>query len=278
MNEYKQRYKLPYNNVVNVVKKYLYYVKPIFLYKTHLIPASIKDADGKKGIVTGYFAKFDNVDADGDIIRKGAFAKSILETGPLSSQPRIKHLLNHNSSQPLGCITSLQEDAYGLAYESQVGTHALGQDFVKMVESNLITEHSIGYQTMKRNQMQDYEGYMKNPAGGWYELTDIKLWEGSSLTAWGANQHTPLTGMKADKKEDALQALVNRQKNLEKFCRNSTASDETIELLLIECKQLTQIIIESTEQVKDTTPQPRINEVSIDAFDAIKSFTNSLKN
>lgn len=261
-----------------VANKYFYDVKPIFLYKTGTIPAHIKDVDGKKGIISGYFASFNNVDSDGDIIRKGAFSKSILEWGPLSSQPRIKHLMNHNASQPLGKITELNEDQKGLSYESQIGTHTLGADFIKMVESDLITEHSIGYQTMKRNQLQDYEGYIRNPVGGWYELTDLKLYEGSSLTAWGANQNTPLTGLKNGKKDEVLQTLINRQKNLEKFCRNSTASDETIELLLIECKQLTQLIIENTEQVKDTTPQPRIDEVTTDAFDAIKQFANSLKN
>ena len=255
-------------------------MKHIFSYKNRVIPASIKDVDGKKGIVTGYFAAFDNVDADGDIIRKGAFAKSILEWGPQSSQPRIKHLLNHNTNQPLGKITNLSEDTQGLLYESQIGTHTLGVDFVKMVESDLITEHSIGYQTMKRNQLQDYEGYMKNPAGGWYELTDLKLYEGSSLSSWGANQNTPLTGLKDSNKEEVLQALVNRQKNLEKFCHSSTATDETIELLLIECKQLTQLIIENTEQEKeskdDATQQPRINDLGVDVYaKALINFNNS---
>jgi len=248
-------------------------VKAIFSYKTQIIPAAIKDVDGKKGIVTGYFAKFDNVDADGDIIRKGAFTKSILETGPASTQPRIKHLLNHNTNQPLGVILSLNEDSFGLNYESQIGSHALGQDFIKMVESDLITEHSIGFQVMKFNQIQDYQDYMKNPAMGMNELTDLKLWEGSSLTAWGANQQTPLTGLKSAK--DQLQELVNRQKNLEKFCRNSTATDETIELLLIECKQLTQLIIENTKQ-GEPTPQPGIKKES-EVLEALKSFTNSLK-
>ena len=280
-------------------------MKAIFSYKTQIIPAAIKDVDGKKGIVTGYFAKFDNVDADGDIIRKGAFTKSILETGPASTQPRIKHLLNHNTNQPLGVLVTLSEDSFGLNYESQIGSHALGQDFIKMVESDLITEHSIGYQVMKFNQIQDYQDYMKNPAVGMCELTDLKLWEGSSLTAWGANQQTPLTGLKSAKED--LQALVNRQKNLEKFCRNSTATDETIELLLIECKQLTQLIIENTKQVqincphcaKDTpdiesgmgyikcincnetfskaTSEPRIDNESEKLADVLKSFTNSLK-
>lgn len=284
-------------------------MKAIFSYKTQIIPASIKDVDGKKGIVTGYFAKFDNVDADGDIIRKGAFTKSILETGPASTQPRIKHFLNHDTSKPLGKLISLDEDAFGLAYESQIGTHALGQDFIKQVESGLITEHSIGYQTMKRNQLQDYQDYMKNPALGYQELTDVKLWEGSSLQSWGSNSKTPLTGLKDTELKDELQKLVNRQKALEKFCRNSDASDETIELLLIECKQLTQLIIENTKQVKlincphclkDTpdaetgigyikcvncsetfstsksTSQPGIKKES-EVLEALKSFTNSLK-
>lgn len=282
-------------------------VKQIFLYKNRVIPASIKDVDGKKGIVTGYFSSFDNVDSDGDIIRKGAFAKSITEWGPNATQPRIKHLQNHNVSQPLGKLTSLSEDSNGLLYESQIGSHALGVDFIKMVDSGLITEHSIGYQVQKYNQIQDWADYMKNPELGYNELTDLKLWEGSSLTAWGSNQKTPLTSIKADKK-DAIQELVNRQKNLEKFCRNTTASDETIQLLLIECKQLTQLIIEkSTMQDmiecptcgQDTPDMPDDNGmimckscgtgfmkskkatlqvVNKGWIDAIKTFQNSLKN
>lgn len=250
----------------------------LYLFKTATLPASIKDADAKQGIVTGYFSAFNNVDSDGDVIRKGAFVKSIMETGPKSTKPRIKHLQNHNTSQPIGNLLELNEDEHGLAYESKVGTHNLGVDFIKMVDSGLITEHSIGYRTMKRNQLQDYEGYMKNPSGGWYELTELQLWEGSSLTAWGANLNTPITGMKGKEKEDALQALLNRQKNIEKFCRNSCATDETIELLLLESKQLTQIII---DQSKTTLPVEETTKPVIVPFSefgkVLTTFTNSLK-
>jgi uncharacterized protein len=280
----------------------------MFSYKNRSISASIKDVDGKKGVVSGYFASFDNVDSDGDIIKKGAFAKSIMEWGPGSSQPRIKHLQNHNVSQPLGKLTNLSEDTKGLLYDSQIGSHTLGQDFIKMVDSGLITEHSIGYQTMKQNQIQDYADYMKNPAAGMYELTDLKLWEGSSLTAWGSNQRTPLTSLKGKERDTAIQVLLNRQKNMEKFCRNSSASDETIELLLIECKQLTQLIIEkSTMQDMtecptcgiDTPDDPDDNGMTMcqncgiafakaksstlqvvnkEWVEALKTFSNSLKN
>lgn len=219
-----------------------------------MIGASFKDADAKKGIVTGYFSKFDNVDSDGDIIRKGAFKKTISENGPKSAQPRIKHLMNHSASLPLGRLLELKEDAQGLAYESQVGTHSLGVDFIKMVESGLITEHSIGFRTIKRNQLQDYAGYMKAPQNGWFELTEISLMEGSSLTAWGANSLTPITGLKgvAD-----VNTIIDQQKAMEKFCKDSTATDETIEMLLLHSKQLSQYILDLQGTKPDETTLPQ---------------------
>lgn len=220
-------------------------------YNSMALPM-VKDVDGKKGIVTGYFANFDNVDSDGDIIRKGAFVKTVMENGPASNRPRIKHLFNHNPTQPLGKLTVLNEDAKGLYYESQVGTHTLGQDFIKMVESGLITEHSIGYRIIKRNEINSYEGYIKNPESGWHELTEIKLYEGSSLSAWGANELTPITGLKGSFNIDAL---VERQRAVEKFCKSTDASDETIEALLLHSKQLTQIILDIRTEPVHTQPQ-----------------------
>ena len=207
----------------------------------------------KKGIVTGYFSRFGNVDSDGDIIKAGAFAKTVKEQGPNSAQPRIKHLMNHNPSMPLGKLLSLKEDSTGLVYESQVGSHALGQDFIKMVESGLITEHSIGYKTIKRNQLQDYSGYQRNPSKGMFEITEAKLFEGSSLTAWGANPMTPLTGLKNAVNIDNI---ISQQTAIEKFCKDSTATDETIEMLLLHSKQLSQYIldIKVNQPAKATDP------------------------
>lgn len=158
--------------------------------------ASVKDADVKLGIVTGYLASFSNLDSDNDIILPGAFSKTIQQRGPGSTQPRIKYLLDHNTSKALGVFAVLREDAKGLYYESQVGTHALGMDFLKMVDSGLITEHSIGYSTVQK--------LVTNPDADWRDqetqLIELMLWEGSPLQTWGANENTPLIGMKS--KED----------------------------------------------------------------------------
>jgi HK97 family phage prohead protease len=238
--------------------------------KTEELIAEVIDINPKQGIVTGYFSKFNNVDGDGDIIVPGAFAKTIRENGPDSSLPRIKHLLNHDPTIPLGKLVSLKEDSYGLSYESQIGSHEAGEDFIKMVESGLITEHSIGFKIIKRNQIQSYENYQKNPSLGLFEITEIKLYEGSSLTAWGANPLTPITSLKS---ETELDLLVAKHNAIEKFCRNTTATDDTVQMLLLYSKQLAQIILDSKKSTQpDISTQPES-----DLIEAIRQFNNNLK-
>jgi len=154
----------------------------IYNYKS--FDLEVKDVDTKEGIVTGYFSAFGNVDSDGDIMMPGAFKRSIQDWGP-EGKNRVKHLMNHDPSQPLGKMLELKEDDYGLYYRSKIGSHQLGKDFVKMVESGLITEHSIGFKTLREQK-----------SGEANQIHEVMLFEGSSLTAWGANEATPILGMK----------------------------------------------------------------------------------
>jgi HK97 family phage prohead protease len=213
---------------------------------------SIKDIDTKQGIVTGYFSAFDIKDSDGDIIRKGAFKKSIEDWFP---KGRIKHLLNHDPSKPLGVLKVLNEDNYGLYYESKIGKHNLAQDFLKMVESDIVKEHSIGFSIVRQQKGQEAN-----------ELVDLKLFEGSSLTAWGANEHTPIMGMKSTVE------IRDRIKTFEKFVRNTDATDEAIEMCLLEIKQLYQVLETlSSKQVADEAPVEQKSEH--DLLDAINLIT-----
>jgi len=244
----------------------------IYNIKDVSISSEIMDMNPIQGIVTGYFSKFNNVDSDGDIMKPGAFTKTISEQGPASAQPRIKHLLNHDPSLPLGKLLTLKEDEYGLYYESQVGTHEGGEDFIKMVESGLITEHSIGFKIIKRNQVQSYENYLRNPSLGQFEITEVKLYEGSSLTAWGANPLTPITSLKGDKNLD-VDMIVAKSAAIEKFCRNTTATDDTIQMLLLHSKQLAQLIIDMKS--KATEPVNTIQPVD-NTLDIIRQFRNKI--
>jgi len=243
-------------------------MKDIFSNKDFSGSVQFKDIDGKKGIVTGYFADFNTVDSDGDIILPGAFTKTITQNGPQSSKPRIKHLMNHDITQPLGVLMVLKEDQKGLYYESKLGSHALAVDFLKMADSGLITEHSIGFRTIKYDQVKPWSDWREGDTAR--HLTELKLWEGSSLTAWGANSNTPLTGIKGMNKEQIKGFYEQKQKHIEDFCRNSDATDETIEMLLIQNKQLTQLIIDLSQTDE---PAGNATHTGKDVFsDAIDSF------
>jgi uncharacterized protein len=236
----------------------------IYSYKN--IDLEIKDVDKKEGIVSGYFAAFGMKDSDGDIIHPGAFARSVEDWGP-GGKGRIKHLMNHDPSKPLGVILELKEDSYGLFYRSKIGSHTLGRDFIKMVESELIKEHSIGFNDLTPNDKRKGEDANN--------ITNVKLYEGSSLTGWGANEFTPLVEVKGTTKD-----ISARLKAFEKFVRDSDASDETIELCLIQVKQLGQLIetMSSTPAAEALEQPKQDNDTVIDSKTITKSFQEWKKN
>ena len=249
-----------YTSRENAERAYAAYLaqenKKSMIYSYKSFDLEVKDVDAKKGIVVGYFSAFGNVDSDGDIMMPGAFKRSIQDWGP-KGKARIKHLLNHDPSKPLGKIQELEEDSYGLKYESLVGTHSLGKDYIKMVESGLIGEHSIGFQTLREQ---------KSSMGN--EILDVKLFEGSSLTAWGANEATPLIGMKGMKSFEDIQ---NEIKSFEKFIRNSDVTDETIELCIIKVRQLAQLVekMSSTQPVEEAVEQPKVETIDVKSLISI---------
>jgi HK97 family phage prohead protease len=229
----------------------------IYNYKHQSI--DIKDVDAKQGIVTGYFSAFGNVDSDGDIMMPGAFKRSIQDWGP-EAKGRVKHLMNHDPSKPLGKIIELKEDGYGLYYRSKIGSHKLGQDFIKMVESDLIKEHSIGFRILREQ---------KNAEAN--EIHEVMLFEGSSLTAWGANEATPIVNMKSI---NDLTEYKNTIRNFEKFIRDSDVTDETIELCLIKVRQLAQAVEKMSTTIATEKEQEQGKEIKV----PVDSFINIIKN
>ena len=111
---------------------------------------AVKDVDEVKGIITGYFSIFGNKDSDGDIILPGAFRKTLKENGPDAERPRILHLFMHDVEKPLARPHVLKEDKKGLYFESTISHTSLGKDVIQLYKDKVLSEHSIGYQIVKR--------------------------------------------------------------------------------------------------------------------------------
>ena len=210
-------------------------------YRIKDFTGEIKDVDIKSGIVTGYFASFNNIDSDGDVIRPGAFKRSIGDRGPNGSN-RIYHLLQHNILKPLSKPHILREDKVGLYFESKVSGTEYGKDTVILYSEGVFNEHSIGFKTLEEEFM-DEEGFN--------EIREVKLFEGSTVTL-GANSQTPFTGFKMDERMDLLTKAITDGK----------FTDQTFELLLLELKQIRTLL----EPSKDTPDSSASGTSLVDAF------------
>lgn len=228
----------------------------IYLTKD-ITDGAIKDVDTKTGIITGYFSIFGNKDSDGDIVMPGAFKKSVKENGPDSGKPRILHLLQHNSLQPLAKPKVLKEDKTGLYFESSISHTSYGKDTIQLYADGVLSEHSIGYQIVKREVDERAEVQ---------KLTELKLWEGSTVS-WGANMEALVTSVK-DGAPDQMNVLLEKFEALETAMKGNY-TDDTARQLEIYFKQIQQLIISlirKSEPVITTpeTEEPKGKQIDMD--------------
>jgi HK97 family phage prohead protease len=205
----------------------------------------IEDIDEVKGIVTGYFSAFNNIDSDGDVIVSGSYKKTIAENGP-QGRNRIMHLLQHNPLMPLAKPMELMEDAKGLRFTSKITETSYGKDVIKLYAEGVFNEHSVGFEIIKADNKAGYR-----------EIREIKLWEGSTVT-WGANPNTPIESMKSWDKPKSEEMIA-------KFCnilRNGDLTDESMIQLEIGLKQIENHlkVLESVQIVESEATQFKSEE------------------
>jgi HK97 family phage prohead protease len=169
----------------------------------------INDLDEKGRVVIAVNA-FGNEDSDGDISVNGSFAKTLKE-----NFGRVKWFLNHNRNLLLGVpIEGKEEGAYlkmtaQLNMEKQVSRDVYS-DYKLYAEHGKTLEHSIGVDAIKRD------------ASDSHKVTEWKLWEFSTLTAWGANENTPLLAIKSN------ESVAEKIAFLEKALKVKEYSDERL--------------------------------------------------
>jgi uncharacterized protein len=221
-------------------------MKDYMLYKD-LSDGAIKDVDTVKGIVTGYFSVFGNKDSDGDIVIPGAYKKTLKENGPDSERPRILHLYMHNAEKPLAKPTVLKEDKKGLYFESQISQTQLGKDVIQLYQDKVLTEHSIGYNIVKR-EVDEKEETQK--------LIELKLWEGSTVS-WGANMDALVATVKGEGMPDKTtwDKLITMMDALDKALQGNY-SDDTARQLEIKFNQLRQLIITLARKAEPESSTP----------------------
>ena len=153
------------------------------------------------GRFAGYASVFGNVDAQRDVVRKGAFLRSLT-----SRVEPLRLLWQHLWNEPIGVIERVFEDAHGLYVEGRLALEvARAREALSLMKSGIVRGLSIGY-TVQR--------YRRNPDTGVRELLEIDLWEVSLVTV-PANHAAQVTVIKQDAAPDKLQliAALKRARN-----------------------------------------------------------------
>lgn len=231
-------------------------------YKSTEMP--VHGVDVEKGIVTLYASAFGNVDSDGDVMEKGAFTKTIQERGPASGRSRIKHLYQHDRMNPIGIPITIEQDDFGLLIQSKVSDVKNG-DYLKLYRDGVITEHSIGFEIVKSDRKSSWnEGAGEDVQF----IKEVKLWEYSAVT-WGANENTPVVGMKSALNEaNDIEKMFGRLRTLQKAFRVGNYTDETFEILQLEIEDMERTMksLISNEPTRDVVTQSEIQPTLLELF------------
>ena len=223
--------------------------KDMKIYKSN--ETKVKDVDTKKGLVKAFYTVFGNIDSDKDIVEPGASAKTIRERGPEGSD-RIKHFKWHDVREVPGRLQELGEDEFGGWFVSKMSNSTLGKDTLIQYQEGIISEHSFGFEIIKEDEDES----------GINHIREFKLWEVSSLTAWGANPLTRVDFVKDIKDEKELLKAIEI---ITKHLQVGRFSDELLSNLEQKYTDLT-IIYNSL-----ITKEP-LKNTQADEPDAIKQF------
>jgi len=149
--------------------------------------------EGDKMTVSGYASVFGNVDSYGDIVVKGAFAKTISE----NRERKVKFLWQHKMDTPIGVITRLEEDEKGLLFEAEFADIQQAIEARNLLKIGAIDGVSFGYSVIQSEV--DGENLL---------LKEIRLYEISIVTN-EANSKAKVTDVKSvDPEERAIDTLV----------------------------------------------------------------------
>lgn len=233
--------------------------------ETKSIVLELKDFDkGKRQAVIAH-AAYNNIDRTEDISRKGMFDKSWAE-----SFSDLAFYLNHKSDLTPGKPIKTWDDDEKAYTQVYLGTHTLGEDVLKMMDEGIIKKASFGYIPIKKDFIEVKGRRVR-------ELKEVKHVETSVLTVLQANPLASVVSVtKSAEFENDLLELKSSLALLEKFCRNTTATDDCIKEIIKEVLQAKHILSKYDTAFTEADHSLQPDASTEEKAKTIKHFINSL--
>jgi HK97 family phage prohead protease len=200
-------------------------------------------------------ATYKSLDKDGDRANRGMFDKSWKE-----KFHSLRYFFNHDRKQAPGKPIRGWDDQDHAYTQVKHGTHTLGEDVLKMLDEGTIVAISYGFEPIKQRKIQ----------GKGYDYLEVMHGETSVLTHWGAHDESHVVTVQKSFELDRMQGLQDSITRMEKFIRNTTASDEAILLIQKELSKA-KALVNKTDTAISTEPSlkkcPKCNTESMGISD-----------
>lgn len=185
------------------------------IYKSTRDAVKVKDTDESKREAIIAYSTYNTRDSDKDISTKGMFTKTWKE-----NFDKIRFFKNHNPNEPLGFIKEFYEDDMHAYAHVVFSKSTLGNDAFIMAQEGVMKDASFGFSPIKdKTEPLD---------GGGRVFREVKLYEVSLLTHWGAHPSSGVTNMLKSVDNLNLKQLEDELNLLENFVNKTSITDDSI--------------------------------------------------
>ena len=205
----------------------------------HQFKACIKSElkeDG--GIVKGYASTFDrDPDAYGDVVKRGAFAKSLERWKALNAEGKFIPLLwGHDTEDPksnIGRVVDAVEDERGLLITAEFDADNEKAQYVrKLVQEGRVYQFSFAFEIRDQGTVELEDGRKAN------ELRDLELFE-VSLVQIPANQHATVEEVKSI---DAAELMEQAAAEIKSGRRNSAKDADELRKIASAAAEIQEVV------------------------------------
>ncbi|MGV3528932.1 MAG: HK97 family phage prohead protease [Flavisolibacter sp.] len=184
-------------------------------YKT--VKLELKDLSvGKREAVIAH-SVYGTLDRVGDIVERGAFAKSWKEN------KKIDFLFNHDQEQIVGSVLRTFDDENKAYSHVKFGDWTLGNDVLEQAAAGVLRGASFGYVAEKKEFVQINGKRVRR-------LKEIRHFETSLLSRLPAHPDAGIVTLnKSAERDGRILDLRDHIERMERFYRNARASDECLQ-------------------------------------------------
>lgn len=228
----------------------------------------VKTDKGEFGTFKGYAATYGNVDRGGDIIKKGAFVRSLKRH--LDENRHLRMFFQHDHMFPIGMfpIDKIVDDEKGLFVEGQINLNAdKGRSTYALMKQGAISDLSIGYSI--NDAIVDEDGN--------FNLIDLELWETSPVSE---PMNTEATILSVKKKQEESRTNIDEMKSIkeiESYLKELGLYSQERKTLISKIKSFTRDANKGDDDTRDDESKKEIEESEDNIASQLKEIAEEIK-